>query len=1164
MLSSALTTMRMGELPGFSLHLITTAKIKSFDEMFEENVTWLQEVLEDAKKQFGREEMAMFPKTPVLRRRRQRIRRVSTIHNEDIDCQLPKKNKRSSRASILGKACQSRQSTVPLRRSARNSARSTITAQNGTSRTRTSKKVQIHENTVEPVQGLNSSDTSSCSDDVDTTKKAALKDEPKRSSDSSVITTTEAPMDTEECGNQATRAYDTVAIKSDDPSIGKNIKRNAVSKTKKGSKKLRLNSGEAVSTVSDSSISDEYETKSKAQLQMVKENSSSIALKGTEQKEETLTRPGSTATSKTERPKRKNAASRYKDHVKRLISHHEHLIAEQVTSSDDEFQSPKHKQVVREAVQKAKQPVPAKKNKRKNVKEEVNQDAPEKPECISEEKSDDEVFDNENAVNNSKSKKEESPEKMQEQPSSLPSPIVPEQESIPETVKSDEGTAVKDVDSVESIKLRFSESEDENQQQDSQDEHTDDVRMEGDEQSVAEDSLDQRSIAEDSLNKVNTPDNSPKQLQEASPKPADMTTDSLDQQNMTEDSLNHNDMSCDSLNQSTSKARMTRQSLRKNLSLSTRRSSVAVSCSKKRSSVYRHRTSIRKSLHHSVRNPCSTRASTRASTRRATVEQVLQESIETSSQDVMEEVLPEEDAPVSPNDKEATPPKRMSTHPPTINQETQRITRAASRIAENQKSSLEKQDEVSDSPKSMDSTPDNQSHDNSCSSDDFVSKTPSPKCPANKVVRPRATFLSSGKKEPRYLNNLHGMVSSFIKRNTPQKQTATERQQEIKKNILNKQRRDEEIRRKLEAEKQKQRELQKRKREERIKKVTEARERRAAIQEQKRQEMEQKQLQMSRQTTKKIEDKKQEEILRKQLQIKKKAEAEERRRQEERVRMMKIKEQEEEQRQHQEMIQRKKEFEEQERQRRIDEARRQQEQRRGEMERQRLEELQRRRDAELAKEREMELLKEERERERKAEMERKREQERWAREEALEKERRIEAERLAREKERQQDQKHLAEIMQQERERRELERQKEQAEHDRLKASILKHNTSACLNTSSCLNTTVTKDTSPTSYDMTPRRVPLPSTSDNYNIDDLESGDSTDEEDSPRKTIPSWAQGAGLKAALIKQFYHPPPNLDTMFGPLLPPDLSIIFAKKRSRYLKRTSSAVWDSPLLKA
>ncbi|XP_038072477.1 inner centromere protein A-like isoform X2 [Patiria miniata] len=1163
---SAPTTMTMGELPGFSLHLATTAKIKSFDEAFEENMTWLQEVLEDAKKQFGREEMAIFPKTPAMRRKRQRIRRVSAIHDEETENQPPVRRKRSSRASIVGKTRQSRQSIAPVRRSARASARSTVMTQNGRSRSRTSKKVQMCENNVEAMQGFSSSDTSSCSEDVDVAEKAAVKDEPKRSTDSGVITTAETPKDTEE-GTHEVAPADLVdgvkSIKAKDRSSLSSIKRNAVSKTKQESKKLRLNSGEAVSTVSDSTSSDECETVNKSQSVTETASSSTPVKKEAEQVQETVTRPESavTTTTKTGRPKRNNAASRYKDHVKRLISHHEHLIADVVSSSDDEFQSPKHQRVLRETVQKPKQLVPVKKiQQKKRVEEEVARKSQNKQEGTSEEKTDDEVFVSQIDEKVPELKKEESPEKIQKQPSPKSSPTI--QNSIPETVKSNEVTPIKDEDKTDSKEPHVSESQDVEQPQDSVPEVADDVKMEGEQLSIVEDSLDQFSIAEDSLNKIKTPENDTKQPREVSPSQGDMTTDSLDQHNITEDSLDHNDITCDSLNQSTSRGRMTRQSLRKNLSQSTRRSSIAVSRSKKRSSVYQHRTSIRKSVRQSLR---STRASTRASMRRATMEQVLQENSEDDAQDVvMEEVLHEEDATNSPKEEKTTTPKSVSTHPLTINQETQRITRAASRLAgKQQESSPEKQDTSSDTPKSMESTPDDNAHDTSCSSDeDIVSKTPSPECPPNQVVRPRATFLSSGKKESKYISNLHGMVSSFIKRNTPQKQTATERQQEIKKNILNKQKRDEEIRRKLEAEKQKQRELQKKKREERIKKVTEARERRAAIQQQKRLEMEQKQQQMSKQTTRKIEDKKQEEIMRKQMQNKKKAEAEERRRQEEQARMIKMQEQEEEQRQHLEMIQRKKEYEEQERQRRIDETRRLQEQRRAEMERQRQEELQRRREAELAKEREMQLLKDEREREKKEELERKREQERRAREEAVEKERRIEAERLAREKERQQDQKHLADIMQKERDLRE--KQQEQAEHERLKASILKHNTSACMNTSSsCLNTTVTKDGSPKSYDMTPQRVPLPSTSENYNIDDLDSGDSTDEDDHPKKTIPSWAQGAGLKAGLIKQYYHPPPNLETLFGPLLPPDLTIIFAKKKPRYMKRTSSAVWDSPLLK-
>jgi len=47
------------------------------------------------------------------------------------------------------------------------------------------------------------------------------------------------------------------------------------------------------------------------------------------------------------------------------------------------------------------------------------------------------------------------------------------------------------------------------------------------------------------------------------------------------------------------------------------------------------------------------------------------------------------------------------------------------------------------------------------------------------------------------------------------------------------------------------------------------------------------------------------------------------------------------------------------------------------------------------------------------------------------------------------------------------------------------------------------------SYDMTPvnKKKFAASTAENYNIDDLNSEDSTDDDDKPRKTIPQWAQG---------------------------------------------------------
>ena len=44
-------------------------------------------------------------------------------------------------------------------------------------------------------------------------------------------------------------------------------------------------------------------------------------------------------------------------------------------------------------------------------------------------------------------------------------------------------------------------------------------------------------------------------------------------------------------------------------------------------------------------------------------------------------------------------------------------------------------------------------------------------------------------------------------------------------------------------------------------------------------------------------------------------------------------------------------------------------------------------------------------------------------------------------------------------------------------------------------------------YEITPQRIYVQSDPNNYNIDDLDSGDSTDDDDRPRKAIPAWACG---------------------------------------------------------
>uniref|UniRef100_A0A0M3I9V5 INCENP_ARK-bind domain-containing protein n=1 Tax=Ascaris lumbricoides TaxID=6252 RepID=A0A0M3I9V5_ASCLU len=52
-----------------------------------------------------------------------------------------------------------------------------------------------------------------------------------------------------------------------------------------------------------------------------------------------------------------------------------------------------------------------------------------------------------------------------------------------------------------------------------------------------------------------------------------------------------------------------------------------------------------------------------------------------------------------------------------------------------------------------------------------------------------------------------------------------------------------------------------------------------------------------------------------------------------------------------------------------------------------------------------------------------------------------------------------------------------------------------------------------------------------------------------------------LRRALRQQRMHPPIDVDTFFGTVIPPDLQKLFSKNRVRYRQRTSSANWSSPL---
>ncbi|XP_043437324.1 inner centromere protein isoform X7 [Prionailurus bengalensis] len=240
-------------------------------------------------------------------------------------------------------------------------------------------------------------------------------------------------------------------------------------------------------------------------------------------------------------------------------------------------------------------------------------------------------------------------------------------------------------------------------------------------------------------------------------------------------------------------------------------------------------------------------------------------------------------------------------------------------------------------------------------------KTPSPPCPASKVVRPLRTFLHTVQRNQMLMTPTSAprssVMKSFIKRNTPlrvdPKCSFVEKERQRLENLRRKEEAEQLRRQKVEEDKRRRLEEVKLKREERLRKVLQARERVEQMKEEKKKQIEQKFAQIDEKTEKVKEERLAEEKAKKKAAAKKMEEVEARRKQEEEARRLRRLQQDEEERRHQELLQKKRE-EEQERLRRAAEAKRLAEQR--EQERQLAE--QREHERQLAEQREHERRRE--------------------------------------------------------------------------------------------------------------------------------------------------------------------------------------------------------------
>ena len=424
----------------------------------------------------------------------------------------------------------------------------------------------------------------------------------------------------------------------------------------------------------------------------------------------------------------------------------------------------------------------------------------------------------------------------------------------------------------------------------------------------------------------------------------------------------------------------------------------------------------------------------------------------------------------------------------------------------------------------------------------------------------------SGKKGPKILKPVKGSnivtgIKSFIKRtDTPKKETEEEKIKRKEAELAKKADARKRIMDEARLKKQQEMEDRKKAREDRERRFAEAQARRVAEEEERKKQMEKKAAQVSKnreliKKKKEIEDR-----LKRKARDEKAAEIEAKKKMEEDQQLRRAKEIYEDEQRRQEILKRKQEHEEQER------LRQKQEHIRAEKERLRLLEEERQLDGERKR---REFLEREQHR---LEVEKKLREEREK--ERLEKLRREERQKQAEKEIEEAKLRQLEQEQERERMKESIKLQIQQAKQSKVQvdphkimkpnqtkeAHIEKENVSP---KEASASTSFAKPAAPY-YD--PPVVPLANENIaivSYDIDDLNSDDSTDDESEPAQTVPKWASGRYLKEQLMQQFLA---NVDPdliFVNCMKELKLEEIFKRRKERYFKRTSSAHWSSPILK-